>query len=276
MEFNYRYANGRSPLAFSVVNAGCVREFLLELSAHAALLWDFSAYDSNRFVHDYCAQYFGPEHAAAAARLYRDYYRAYWEPKRPEFPGMERQFVFQDLRHARAFDHVTRQFWASPGRPNLNPLRDIGYERMPGRTFRLDLVQLGAANQVEALIAGMQGAQARFAAVAAQADALHAKLDPARRVFFNDNLRVYAHVMAHLSRALGEFLLGYRDQADRAAVVRHLTQAEREVEILQAFQRETQHGIFAHWYDHAEQMDRTVQFDAWRTTLQRLRQQKSE
>ena len=33
MEFNYRYVNAKAPLEFSVVNVGCVRKFLLELSA---------------------------------------------------------------------------------------------------------------------------------------------------------------------------------------------------------------------------------------------------
>jgi hypothetical protein len=271
MEFNYRYVNGRSPLHFSVVNAGCVREFLFELSANAKLLWDLDAYDSDRFTRAYCAQYFGETHAAEIAQLYRDYYDAFWEPKPPEFPGMKRQFVFQDLRYARAFDHVARVFFATPGAPNLNPLRDIGYERVPGRTFRIDLAASGAANQVDALIAGMRRTIPRFQAVADRCTAVRSRLAADRQVFFNDNLRVYSYAMAHLSRALLEFLSAYRHQADQAALLTHLNRAEQEVNTVQRYLHETEHGVFARWYQDAEAMSRTVQYEAWKSTIAALR-----
>jgi hypothetical protein len=271
MEFNYRYVAGKGPLEFSVVNVGCVREFLLELSAHARLLWDFASYDTDRFLHDYCVQYFGDTHAADIAELYRDYYRSFWEPKKPVFPGMERQFLFQDLRYARAFDHVSQVFFASPGTPNLNPLRDIGYERVPGRTFRIDLNDLGAATQVDALIAGMERTAPRFLAVAERCSAIRSRLEPDRQVFFNDNLRVYSYTMASLSSALLEFLTAYREQADRAALIEHLERAEKAVDAAQRHLHEAEHGVFARWYRDAEPMSRTVQLDTWRTRLAALR-----
>jgi len=271
MEFNYRYVAGKGPLEFSVVNVGCMREFLLELSAHARLLWDFASYDTDRFLRDYCAQYFGDTHATAIAQLYRDYYESFWEPKKPEFPGMERQFVFQDLRYARVFDHVSRVFYASPGAPNLNPLRDIGYERVPGRTFRLDLKDLGAATQIDALIAGMQRTIPRFLAVADRCSEIRSRLDPDRQVFFNDNLRVYGYTMASLSRALLEFLSAYRQQANPAALLEHLERAEQAVDAAQRYLHETEHGVFATWYRDAEPMSRTVQLDSWKSTLRALR-----
>lgn len=272
MEFNYRYVAGKGPLEFSVVNVGCVREFLLELSAHARLLWDFASYDTDRFLRDYCTQYFGETHAPAIAQLYREYYQSFWEPKKSEFPGMERQFVFQDLRYARVFDHVSRVFYAAPGAPNLNPLRDIGYERVPGRTFRLDLKDLGAANQIDALIAGMQRTLPRFQAVAERCTEIRSRLEPDRQVFFNDNLRVYSYTMASLSRALLEFLSAYRHQENRTALLEHLDRAEQAVDAAQRYLHETEHGVFATWYRDAEPMSRTVQLDSWKSTLRALRQ----
>ena len=46
MEQNLRYVAAKSdkPLVFSVVNAGNIREYVMELSANAAMLWDFKAY----------------------------------------------------------------------------------------------------------------------------------------------------------------------------------------------------------------------------------------
>jgi hypothetical protein len=40
----------RRPIEFSVVNAGNIREFLLELSAKAALMWNFDRYQSEAFL----------------------------------------------------------------------------------------------------------------------------------------------------------------------------------------------------------------------------------
>jgi hypothetical protein len=271
MEFNYRYVAAKGPLEFSVVNVGCVREFILELSAHARLLWDFTSYDTDRFLRNYCAQYFGETHAPAIAQLYRDYYQSFWEPKKSEFPGMERQYVFQDLRYARAFDHVSRVFYSSPGAPNLNPLRDIGYERVPGRTFRIDLQDLGAANQIDALIAGMQRTIPRFQAVAERCTEMRSRLEPDRQVFFNDNLRVYSYTMASLSRALLEFLSAYRSQSNRVALLEHLDRAEQAVDLARQYLQEAEHGVFAAWYRDAEPMSRTVQLNSWKSTLRALR-----
>ena len=79
MEANYRYVNTRGPLTFSVVNAGNLREFVMEMSANARMMWDMKAYNTDSFLIDFCTQYFGKEHAAEAAKLYHDYYYAYWQ-----------------------------------------------------------------------------------------------------------------------------------------------------------------------------------------------------
>lgn len=53
MEFNFRYANSRCPLALSVVNAGNLREFVMELAANASMMWDMATYDTDRFLYDF-------------------------------------------------------------------------------------------------------------------------------------------------------------------------------------------------------------------------------
>ena len=91
MEANYRYVNTRGPLTFSVVNAGNLREFVMEMSANARMMWNMQTYNTNSFLLDFCTQYFGKKHAAEAAKLYHDYYYAYWQQKPSEFPGMEQK-----------------------------------------------------------------------------------------------------------------------------------------------------------------------------------------
>jgi hypothetical protein len=165
MEFNYRYVNSKAPLYFSVVNVGNFREFVLELAANAKIalgLWtaiqQISSWSTTR------TQYFGEKYAQEIANLYEEFYNAYWIPKESEFEGLERQFVFQDLRYARAFDHTYERFFEPE--IDMNPLRKIGYESVPGRTYRIDFEHNNAENQVDAILNGMQKTIPKFEAVA--------------------------------------------------------------------------------------------------------------
>ncbi|MCF7975147.1 MAG: glycosyl hydrolase 115 family protein [Phycisphaerae bacterium] len=273
MEFNYRYVSSKSPLYFSVVNVGNMREFLLELSANAKMLWDYDAYNTDQFMLDYCTQYFGAEHAGAIARLYRDFYHAYWQPKATEFPGMARQFLFQDLRYARAFDHMVEEFYASEGDINMNPLHKIGYESVPGRTFRIDLEHNHSTNQVDAMLYGMTQTIPKFESVAARCSDMMGQLDEDKQTFFNDNLRVHSHYMAHLSKTLYHYVYAYKHQKDPAALGKHLDLAYHEAVRAQQVLFEAQHGIFSTWYSDAEPLNRTFQIDRLLTRIIQLKEQ---
>ena len=262
MEFNYRYVNSKAPLFFSVVNVGNFREFVLELSANAKLLWDYDAYDSDQFMIDYCARYFGETYAREIADLYREYYQAYWIPKKSEFEGLERQFVFQDLRYARAFDHIYDEFFAASGEVNMNPLHKIGYESIPGRTFRIDLEYNHSDNQVDALLNGMQKTIPKFERVAKKCTEMMAKLDEDRQTFFNDNLRIYSYYMFHISKTMYHYAKAYKFQEDKEILLRNLDLAYQEAKQAQQYLFEAEHGIFSTWYSQAEQMKRTFQLDS--------------
>ena len=238
MEANYRYVNSRGPLTFSVVNAGNLREFVMEMAANARMMWNMDTYDTDAFLREFCAQYFGERFADEVARLYRDYYYAYWRQKPSEFAGMDRQYIFQDLRYARVFDQIGHRFRDfSP-----NPLRDIGFERVPGRTFRID-----GGNQVDSLIKGTGEAAVRFGEVARRCDSLMERLPEQSRRFFRDNLSAPCRYMEALSHSLHSFVLAYKERnADKRKVCLATS--------LEALQRardalyETQEGVFATWY----------------------------
>jgi hypothetical protein len=273
MEFNYRYVNNKAPLYFSVVNVGNFREFVLELSANARLLWEYDGYDSDRFMIDYCTRYYGERYADEIAELYRAFYHAYWNPKASEFQGLERQFIFQDLRYARAFDHIFREFYASGDSINMNPLHKIGYESVPGRTFRIDLTYNHAENQVDALLYGMQQTIPKFEGVAAECTAMMMKLEEERQTFFNDNLRIYSYYMTHLSKALYHYVYAYKHQFNQGVLLRHLNLAHREASRAQGYLFEAQHGVFSTWYSDAEPMDRTFQIDTLKSNILSLIEQ---
>lgn len=273
MEFNYRYLNSKSPLYFSVVNVGNMREFLLELSAHALMMWDFDDYDSSRFVEAYSARYFGRENAEAIAGLYRDFYAAYWQPKPTEFEGMERQFLFQDLRYARAFDHTYQKFFSDEQTVDLNPLHKIGYESVPGRTFRIDFEHNDADNQVDAILNGMQKTIPRFESVARRSSEVMLLLDDEKKTFFNDNLRVFAYYMTHLSKTLYHYMYAYKHQLYRDVLIRNLDLAYIEAVRAQQYLHEAQHGVFSRWYADAAPLTRTFQIDALQKNITLLKQQ---
>ncbi len=236
MEFNYRYVNSRGPLTFSVVNAGNLREFVMEMAANARMMWDMQTYNTDSFLLDFCTQYFGKRHAEEVARLYRDYYHAYWLPKTSEFPGLERQFIFQDLRNARVFDQISKRF----DNFSPNPLRDIGFERVPGRSFRID-----GTNQIDSLLNGTEKATSRFAEVSLRTEALMKRLPKQNQRFFRDNLAAPCHYMEALNRSLHHFLLAYKYEEKRAE---NLDIAISQLEEAQSTLYATQEGVFTDWY----------------------------
>lgn len=236
MEFNYRYVNTRGPLTFSVVNAGNLREFMMEMAANARMMWDMKAYNTDSFLLDFCTQYFGKRYAVEAATLYRDYYDAYWQQKTSEFPGMERQFLFQDLRYSRVFDQIGKRFNDfSP-----NPLYDIGFERVPGRSFRID-----GDNQVDSLLAGMQKTAVRFAKVSRRCEALLKRLPEQNKRFFRDNLVAPCQYMEALSRSLHHFVQAYKERNNR---LENLDEAIEQLEKARDTLYATQEGVFSTWY----------------------------
>lgn len=59
----FKQVNSRRSLALSVVNAGNLREFVMELSANASMMWNMVTYDTDEFLYDFCVRYFGKKHA---------------------------------------------------------------------------------------------------------------------------------------------------------------------------------------------------------------------
>ncbi len=240
MEANYRYVDTKAPLQFSVVNAGNIREEILSMSANAAMMWGFDKYDTDDFLLRYCRQYFGDRHAGQIAGLYRDYFNAYWQQKPSDFPGgFERQYIFQDLRYARAFDMIGATFW----KYTSAPLKDIGFERVPGRSFRL-----GFSDQDSLLMAGMAQTAPRFKVVADRCERMLARLPEDKCTFLRDNLYAYCRYMENLSYSMLYYVTAYRGQSDRDACRTNLEQAIVRLEKAQAALLSTQHGVFGTWY----------------------------
>ncbi len=250
MAANYRIVDGTGaqPLAFTVVNAGNNREHLAELSANAAMMWRFKEFDADTFLQSFCARYYGAERAAELARLYRDYYQAYWMQKRPDIPGFDREYIFQDMRYARAGEMLLKDMAAKVSRPNPldgNPLDDpskgsVGY-------FRVE-VQPADSNQLDALLRGTAESGQKFAAVVARANDFIPSTGLGRMLFI-DNLVVRAKIMVALNALLHETALAYQAHDAPIEQKQHLAAAIAAADAVKAALDETKHGSFDQWYD---------------------------
>jgi hypothetical protein len=240
MEKNYRMVNAISgrPLEFSVVNAGNIREFLLELSANARMMWDFEGYRTDAFLQEYCGQYFGAENAGRVAALYRDFYASYWTQKKPDLAGFDRQYVFQDMRYARALEQILS---ALPKGRSLTPLNETRMDKNGGY-FRIVPEDNGATNQIEAILKGTAGAISKLSSVVARADI---QVSP----FFNDHLRTQARFMLGLNQALHAAAQAMAVLPDKRRAVDSLEDAGRSLASLRAVLREAEHDRFTGWYD---------------------------
>lgn len=246
MEFNYRYVNNKSPLYLSVVNSGNFREFLYTMTANAKMLWNYDAYSTDDWNRNYAAQYFGEAFADEIAQLYKDYFHAYWTQRKPDFPGsMERQFIFQDQRHSRALFYISETFFTY----NPNPLPDrFGYERVPGRVFRVVPEDNGAENQVDAMLKGLAESAEKFAQVTRRCEKILPKLPIGKQPFFYDNLMVYSGFMEHLSRTLYHYVYAYKHQNNKKTLMEHLDKAYSEMEAAHDALYASQRGAFKTWY----------------------------
>jgi hypothetical protein len=167
---------------------------------------------------------------------------------------MDRQYVFQDQRYARAIRYITGTFFNY----NPNPLPDkFGFERVPGRVFRVVPADNNADNQVDAMINGLNTTIPKFSDVAIRSEKMLQVISEDRRLFFNDNISAYCSYMEHLSKSLRFFVYAYKNQADKPTLVRNLNAAIREIETAREKLFATQHGVFKTWY--AE--DRLFSFD---------------
>lgn len=247
MERNFRMVNAISgrPLEFSVVNAGNIREFLLELSADARMMWDFDGYRTDDFLKDFCAQYFGAGHATRVAALYRDFYRSYWEQKRPDLPDFPRQYVFQEMRYARAMEQIVPAI--AKGR-NLDPLNELKMDKNGGY-FRIVPADNDTGSQIDAILKGTEDSMAKLKSVVAAADAELALLPPGRREFLNDNLRVPAKFMLRLNEALHAVAQAMSAMPDRGRAAADLDAASRAIAAMLEVLRESEHDRFQGWYD---------------------------
>jgi hypothetical protein len=211
MEQNHRMLLESGPnVQLSIVNCGNIREFPLTLAAHARMMWDFGSFDSDRFLAEFCDRHWGEEHGPEAAALFRQFFDAYWQQRKPDLPDFPRQYIFHDLRVARAARDLMRATVNPVPESELLGDRGIGY-------YRIVPEDNSASTRAEAVRIGNQRAAERFAGIANRCDALSARIDGQGRLFFDQSLRLQARFMAAASECTAACAAAYEARHDGVA-----------------------------------------------------------
>ena len=247
MERNFRFINGIAPrpLEFSVVNMGNIREFVGEGSANADMMWNFQTFNSDQWLNQFCAQYFGAQNGDAVAALYRDFYNSYWQQRPTEMPGFERQFVFQDLRLNRALSQLVGEL------KKPNPMAPADFFKDNGTDANSRYFNINPAagqTRLDALIEGTGTSTEKLASLVARAQTLMAQLPAPDQTFFNDDLLTRAQFLLATNQAAHNLALAVRDGDDKAAKTTHLNAAKTAATQMQSALLPAQHGPFAEWY----------------------------
>jgi hypothetical protein len=247
MERNFRMVEKLSPtgITFAVVNAGNVREHLMELAAYSTMMWDFDAYDSDEFLEEFCTTYFGEQYAQRAAELYRRFYDAYWQQREPDLEGFPRQYIFHDYRLTRSMILLTRRLQSNPDRgKDLNPF-------WSGDWFRISPEDNNANSELEAAENGLTRSVQQLRQITADTDKLYKQLPQKYRPFFNINLRAQAHYLMYASdtvRHLAEALLA-RTYEKVEEAQKSLNEAKQAAAQMVSALEKTQYGAFNQWYE---------------------------
>lgn len=250
MEQNFRIVDGVSNgnLIFSVMNAGNIREHVLGLSANAAMMWDFEEFNADNFVENFCLTYYGYVHAKEIATLYKDFFNSYWQQRKEDLKEFKRQYIFQDMRYARATEMILDDLDKGVYRPNVleghkldNPDKgSLGY-------FRVEAKDINAVNQVDAIINGTKKSIEQLENITGRADNIDAELTQGK-TFFNDNLRGHAYFMLHINKMLHALTKAYKEQED--IIQRKKFLEESLLEIRRAWKEliKADHPPFINWY----------------------------
>ncbi len=263
MEQNFRTVDDESPtgVEVAVVNAGNIREHVMELAAHAEMMWDFEAYDSSQFLREFSETYFGSNYAERIARFTEEYYASYWQQKPGVLEDFERQFIFQDLRLHRAMRILIPELKKDD--PSLDAFWGDDW-------FRIDLEAHDVQTETEAVALGMRQSLRRLIPLTREADVIYNALPASRGTFFNDNFRVQAYFLRHATEVvyyLAEALIAEVNQLPGRRA-RNIRLAAQSGEAMEAILADAEHGIFEGWYEPLRDPDISSNF--------RIRQRRDE
>lgn len=253
VEDNFRVAStqaGAGNLHFGVMNAGNVREFVLELATGGDLLWNLPTYDADVSVNNFCNRYFGAQ-GPQVADLLRQYYQSYWPQAASDFAGgFSRQYIFQDLRYARASEDLLS--YLESRLYNANPFASNPLVNRGPSFYHITPSASGATTELGALLFGTSDSLSYLGPIVSSCDALYPSIPASGQPLFNDAIRQQAKFMYQANAMLNALAQAVNSIPNGdAAVLPHLYDAEAAVANLQLnLTQRTQGSVFGTWYSH--------------------------
>ncbi|MFN0317547.1 MAG: glycosyl hydrolase 115 family protein [Burkholderiales bacterium] len=247
---NFAMAEERigAPLQFTKVNVGNVREFLMNLSAHAALAWEGPRTQTDTVVTRIFARYFGSA-SGQVENLYGAMLGSYWQQRRSQLPGFERQFIFHDLRLGMAIERLLALIEGE--RTSSRPFDAERYRIVPGDS--------GAQTQFEALLRGTEQSAALRTTLLDQAQRARSTLAPERRPFFDDVITTPLALLVELDRAAAALAHAVMVAPPRftpnSGAGAHLETAAAALERLKSHLANAERAPFQGWYSRLEILD---------------------
>lgn len=235
----------RADTHYAILNVSNVREFVLGIDASARMLRDFSSFDPDGFLHDWCERQFGVAASSEAERAYRAYFASY---------------VTDDLANApQLLDGLTR----SAGQEALEDLlSSVSAKRLPKVQGVAELLHLTRQQRERLEDAGTEARKAATDMSAAARRFFEANLLAQHGIIFGLTCWLEASLEAHMSATRG----------DRAASAAHLTRAaEALATIREAQALATRGSKWTYWYRGDRKMNLKALEDLTGDALQRAR-----
>jgi hypothetical protein len=241
---------GPGNFVLSEFNVGNVREFAMEISLGGDLLWNLNSYITgartvDAALRNFCARYFGSADAAQVAALYTAYYNAYWRQRAPDFPGgFPRQYIFDDLRYARAGQNLLADLARKTYTANPFDSHGLSY-------FDIVPADSGATSEIGVVLNGTTTAVHAFNLLVASCTALLPSLARGDQPFFNDDMCLQAQFMLQVNlflQALDKAMSALGNN-DSNAVRCNLKTAVIALQAAQAsLNQRVQGPVFTDWY----------------------------
>lgn len=228
-------------LSLVVLNVGNLREFAMETSAASAMLWETEV-NADQALNAFCARYFGTAAADTVRDTYRAYYYAYWQQKPTDLKNFDRQYIFHDLRYARAAENLLARI--ETGHYTSDPLF------VDPHMLRIVPGDCGASDEAHAILNGTATSTGKFRAVLASAQALGSSIPSDDAAFFEDAVQSDAQFMLAANLFLHDIAEAYIAVETPASAQQYLAEAAAHLAGMQAVLDSKERPYLPGWYDH--------------------------
>ena len=223
-----------------MLNIGNLREFTMETSVASTMLWDADS-NADAALTEFAARYFGTA-ATDVHDVYRAYYNAYWQQKHSDLKNFNRQYIFHDLRYARAGENLlariaTKRYTQEPLFTDSHMLRIV-----PGEN--------GTSDEVHAIVKGTNASAHRFQAAVEASEKIRAGLPAEDAPFFQETVTADAQFMLAANLFLNEIAEAYISVEHPGLAKQHLAAATTHLAELQTAVDSRERTYLPNWYEH--------------------------